>query len=83
MLYVSTLILTGDEDEALKLLGGVKSSDESITRAYITLAVDNYKKGLLYQAVIEINKAIDMNPSFETKGKQIIDQIWARTLKYE
>ena len=81
-LYAATLILTGDEKGALELLGG-KNADESITRAYVVIAVDYYKKSLLSKAVAEINKAINMNPSFEIEGKKLIDQIWSRTLKYE
>jgi tetratricopeptide (TPR) repeat protein len=82
-MYASTLIVTGNEKGALELLGGVKSADESITNAYVMVAVDKYKKGQLAQAVAEINKAIGMNPSFDTTGKQLIDQIWTKTLNYE
>ncbi|MFA6430413.1 MAG: O-antigen ligase family protein [Candidatus Paceibacterota bacterium] len=80
MNYVAALIRNGEEKKAKELLGGT-TTNERVIRAYLLNAADFLKVNSKSFAVAEVQKAMKIAPEFEAQGKEVIDGIWAGTIK--
>jgi O-antigen ligase len=80
MSYAAALILNGKEVIAKQLIGTSTVTD-NVLRAYLIRASELLQKGDKNSAISEINKAINLVPSFKTQGEGIIKSIQTGTIK--
>ncbi len=75
MSYAAALIVNNQESKALQLIGSATTTDQNIVRAYLINAQIFVQKGDKGSAIAEVQKAININPSFKTQGETIIKNI--------